>query len=256
MPEEKREFRGIWISKEIWLDENLSAIEKVILAEIDSMSSKNGFHASNAYLSKFCQCSERYITQSISKLIKLKYIEVASFDGRQRFLKSNLKNTSEQSRKDCGAESQKDESHNNSNNNSNYNNNNKDNNSSCASDERTPNNSEAANSKLPQTKNPPEYEQLFEKLWKLYPKKLGKQSVSIKFKKEILNIGYERFSAAIQKYKDEIASNNTLEKYIKYGSTFFNGGYLDYLDDETDFNATPPSTDSVYDANGYRTVSF
>jgi len=32
-----RSFRGVWISKKIWLDPNLSIIEKVLLVEIESL---------------------------------------------------------------------------------------------------------------------------------------------------------------------------------------------------------------------------
>jgi hypothetical protein len=33
----ERDFKGVWIPKEIWLDERLNALEKIILTEIDSL---------------------------------------------------------------------------------------------------------------------------------------------------------------------------------------------------------------------------
>ena len=70
MAEQKREFLGIWIPRDIWLDENLSAIDKVILAEVTSLDNEEtGCYASNKYLAEFCQCSEVTVSRSISKLV-------------------------------------------------------------------------------------------------------------------------------------------------------------------------------------------
>lgn len=90
----ERDFKGIWIPKEIWLDERLNALDKIILMEIHSLDNEEGCYASNKYLAEFCQCSEVKISKSIALLIKLGYVKVKSFDGRKRFLKTCLvKNT-------------------------------------------------------------------------------------------------------------------------------------------------------------------
>lgn len=86
----EREFKGVWIPREIWLDEKLNMLEKGILTEIDSLDNENGCSAGNSYLAKFCQCSETKVSTAISKLIELEYIYVKSFDGRTRILKSRL----------------------------------------------------------------------------------------------------------------------------------------------------------------------
>ena len=70
----------------------------------------------------------------------------------------------------------------------------------------------------------------FDLMWKMYPRKMGKGSVSDSKKKELLNVSLEEMERAINRYKIEIKKNNIDEKYIKYGSTFFNSGYVDYLD--------------------------
>lgn len=89
MGDQKREFKGIWIPAEIWLDERLNALDKIIFAEIDSYSnSDKGCFAGNDYLASFCQCSESKISKTISKLIELGYVKRVSFDGRQRVLQS------------------------------------------------------------------------------------------------------------------------------------------------------------------------
>ena len=69
---------------------------------------------------------------------------------------------------------------------------------------------------------------LFNELWSLYPKKEGKGKVSASQKGKIGKIGKEEMIRAIERYK--AAKKNTDPKYIMHGSTFFNSGYVDYLD--------------------------
>lgn len=105
---EQRDFKGVWFPKEVWLDSRLNALDKIILLEIDSLDcEEKGCYASNEYLANFCQCSERKITESISKLIELDYIYLESFNGRVRILKSCLAKNERQTSKICEAESQK-----------------------------------------------------------------------------------------------------------------------------------------------------
>lgn len=95
-----RDFKGVWIPKEIWLDSKLSALEKFILAEIDSLDVEGkGCYASNQYLAEFCQCTERKVSDAVSKLIKNEYLEQVSFDGRHRILRSRVEKISMQGRK-------------------------------------------------------------------------------------------------------------------------------------------------------------
>lgn len=87
----ERDFKGVWIPKEIWLDNRLNALDKVILTEIDSLDQgESGCYASNKYIADFCQCSEVKVSRAISKLIKLGYLATAKFDGRTRVLQSCL----------------------------------------------------------------------------------------------------------------------------------------------------------------------
>ena len=103
----ERDFKGIWIPKEVWLDDRLNALDKVILAEIDSLdSSERGCWASNKHIADFCQCSETKVSTAISRLVKYGYICVQKFDGRQRELKSRLSKFERQNFKNCKAESQ------------------------------------------------------------------------------------------------------------------------------------------------------
>ena len=69
---------------------------------------------------------------------------------------------------------------------------------------------------------------LFESLWKMYPVKKGKGQVSDARKMKLLKIGFEEMSRAIERYKQYVENI----EYLNYqnGSTFFNSGYIDYLD--------------------------
>ncbi|NBW22355.1 MAG: helix-turn-helix domain-containing protein, partial [Caulobacteraceae bacterium] len=76
------------IPKEIWLNTDLSIIEKVLLVEIDSLdNSDRGCFASNEYLAKFVQLSEGRVANIISDLKKRKFIIQVFFDGRNRGLR-------------------------------------------------------------------------------------------------------------------------------------------------------------------------
>lgn len=99
--EQQRDFKGVWIDRKIWLDKDLNALDKVILAEIDSLDCDGkGCFASNEYLAEFCQCSKEKITKTISKLKELGFVSLENFDGRVRVLRSRLvKNTRQTSKK-------------------------------------------------------------------------------------------------------------------------------------------------------------
>jgi hypothetical protein len=83
----KRDFKGVWIPKHIWLDANLSITEKCLLVEIDSLDNDDkGCFASNAYLGKFLNLSEKRIANMIVELKKRGYIKQVFFDGHNRGL--------------------------------------------------------------------------------------------------------------------------------------------------------------------------
>lgn len=102
---DNRDFKGVWIPKEIWLNEELTMLEKVIFVEIDSLDGPEHCYASNEYFATFCNCSESKVSKAIKKLKELGMIEEVSFDGRHRKLRV-VKNATESSKK-CYPESQK-----------------------------------------------------------------------------------------------------------------------------------------------------
>jgi hypothetical protein len=93
-----RKFQGIWIPRDVYLNTDLTWIEKILLIEIDSLDKGNkGCFASNDYFSEFLGVSKTHISKSIKRLIELNFVVLKSFNGRIRILKSALNSTSKQS---------------------------------------------------------------------------------------------------------------------------------------------------------------
>jgi hypothetical protein len=79
-----RDFKGVWIPKDIWLDENLTWMEKLLLVEIDSLDAEKGCFASNDYFAKFFQLSKSRISDLIGQLVSKGYITTfLIYEGKQ-----------------------------------------------------------------------------------------------------------------------------------------------------------------------------
>lgn len=90
--EPKREFKGIFIPAEIWLDKSLSANEKVLYAEIDSFTSNDkACYISNEYIANLLGISETNASKALNSLIKKGYVVVEKFDGRRRYIRAKQK---------------------------------------------------------------------------------------------------------------------------------------------------------------------
>ncbi len=82
----EREFKGVWIPAEIWLDSRLTLVEKALYAEIDSFTGNDKtFHKSNETIQLEYGVSRPTISKAIKKLTDLGFIS-AAFDGRIRHL--------------------------------------------------------------------------------------------------------------------------------------------------------------------------
>lgn len=74
-----RDFKGIWIDRDIWFDRSLPLLEKVLLIEINSLQHpERGCYASNNYFSEFFGLSKERCSQLVSSLknkglINIKY---------------------------------------------------------------------------------------------------------------------------------------------------------------------------------------
>ena len=74
----ERQFKGIWIPADIWLDPDLTPTEKILLADIDSFTG-NGktFYKSNDTLSLELHTSVSTIKRAIKTLSQRKYINIS-----------------------------------------------------------------------------------------------------------------------------------------------------------------------------------
>lgn len=77
-------------------------------------------------------------------------------------------------------------------------------------------------------------EEFFERAWQYYPNKRGKGQVSEKSKERLMSHGWDNVKRAIDRYLDDLKKDEW--RQAQNGSTFFNSGYIDYLDE----NYTPP----------------
>jgi len=71
-----RDFKGIWIPKEIWLNKELTVIEKLFLVEIDSLDNEEGCYASNAHFSEMFELTKGRCTQIIKSLEEKNLVKI------------------------------------------------------------------------------------------------------------------------------------------------------------------------------------
>src|SRR5512145_1551891 len=62
-----RDFKGVWIPREIWLSPTLSLMEKVLFVEIHSLDNERGCYASNRHFAAFFGVSERQIRTNTTR---------------------------------------------------------------------------------------------------------------------------------------------------------------------------------------------
>ncbi|OSB07997.1 hypothetical protein B2H97_16135 [Paraclostridium bifermentans] len=73
----ERGFKGIWIPKEIWLNEILNIQEKVFLVEIESLDNNDGCFASNEYFANFFKLSKNRCSEIIKSLEKKGFVKIS-----------------------------------------------------------------------------------------------------------------------------------------------------------------------------------
>lgn len=90
----ERKFKGVWIPRNVWLDERLTLSEKCILTEIDYLDDgEEGCKVSNEYIANFAQLSVRSVASAIAKLSDLGYIIIRNSGNKGRTMHSNLNST-------------------------------------------------------------------------------------------------------------------------------------------------------------------
>jgi len=87
---ELRDFKGIWIPKEIWLSTNLSIQEKVFLVEIDSLDNDNHCIATNKHFSNFFGLSMSRCSEVIKSLERKKYIQIDYLRGKNGAIEKRI----------------------------------------------------------------------------------------------------------------------------------------------------------------------
>lgn len=91
MAELNRAFKGIWIPKEIWLNKDLTVMEKLFLVEIDSLDNDEGCYASNKYFAEFFGVSKGRCSQIINSLNKKQLISIDYFYEGKEVKKRTIK---------------------------------------------------------------------------------------------------------------------------------------------------------------------
>lgn len=72
-----KEFKGIWIPKELWFLDDLNLTEKVLLSVINSLTDADaGCFANNEYFAKLLGLSKGRISKIINTLVKKGYLEI------------------------------------------------------------------------------------------------------------------------------------------------------------------------------------
>lgn len=91
-----------------------------------------------------------------------------------------------------------------------------------------------------------EINKFFDSVWDLYPVKKGKGQVSDSKRKILFDIGFDEISRAVIRYLEELKKDASWRK-PQNGSTFFNSGYVDYLDKNfvPDIDTTKPVNTGV-----------
>jgi DNA-binding GntR family transcriptional regulator len=84
----ERDFKGVWIPKEIWLSRELSLMEKVLFVEIHSLDNERGCFASNRHFAEFFDVSERQIRTYLAQLKAKGYINLTVTNHHERVIRT------------------------------------------------------------------------------------------------------------------------------------------------------------------------
>jgi hypothetical protein len=207
----EREFKGVWVPKEIYLHEGLTPTDKFLLVEIDSLSKNGECFASNEHFSKFLGITKKHVSKLISKFVNmglitvdLKYKENTKEVEKRIITPIRIEAPTPPHRSTYPHRIEaptpiriEEEDINTVINNTINNTNNK-----------------VLNNKLMESE--------FEDLWKMYPRKQGKKKALQNYIKARKNkVEYETIENGLKNYIKYVKSNNVEEQFIKHGSTWF-----------------------------------
>jgi len=84
-----RYFKGVWIPREIYLDDELNPVQKILLSEINSLDNGEGCFVSNEYLANFLKIDEGSVVNLLTDLRKKDWIINRKFGGCKRYMSIN-----------------------------------------------------------------------------------------------------------------------------------------------------------------------
>lgn len=223
----ERDFKGVWIPKDIYLHEGLTPTDKFLLVEIESLAKNGECFASNNHFSNFLGVSKNHVTKLIRKLVHMGFIKVdliykkGTKEVEKRIITPlvvkdctpNHAGGEPPIMEDCTPHRIEDGTPpivddyyiNTSFNNTSFNN-------------------TVINPIKDKKNTSKELENEFEMLWNRYPKKEGKKQAKkafLKARKE--NVSLEKINSGLNDYINYIQAQSVEPQYIKHGSTWFNG---------------------------------
>lgn len=240
-----RDFKGVWIPKEIWLDEVLGWSEKLLLVEIDSLAKNGECFASNEHFSKFLKLSKKRVSELITYLHREGYITVELVYKKdtkeidKRIIRPIPENRYTPAGESVDPMPEKEHTPIPESQHTPIPENRVDSNTSFITNTSLTNTS--TNTTYKETKDMcvlPSLKKLneeFETLWKLYPRKKGKKNA----KQTYINarkkgkVTYETVENGLKQYIEYIKFHDTEDQYIKHGATWFN---QECWNDEYTFN--------------------
>ena len=215
---------GTYITIQGWMrtDLKLSGNELIVYAIIYGFSqNKQGeFTGSAQYLADWVGCTRRTVMTILNNLVEAKLISKTEL-----ILNNNEKRVSYQAERGCEKTSQGVKNFHRGCEKISHNINIYKNNKYTDRD----NNVHSCSESLEETP-----EEFFERAWQYYPNKRGKGQVSEKSKERLMSHGWDNVKRAIDRYLEDLKKDEW--RQAQNGSTFFNSGYVDYLDE----NYTPP----------------
>jgi biotin operon repressor len=90
MDENQRKFTGVFIPADIYENQDISWIQKILWCEIQALSGSDYCYASNAHFAEHLGISEINVSKHISVLKKYGLVEIVDFNGRVRKMKAVL----------------------------------------------------------------------------------------------------------------------------------------------------------------------
>lgn len=217
-----RDFKGVWIPRDVWINKDLSITEKCLLIEIDSLDNEKGCFASNTYFAEFFNISQATITRMVKKLQDMEYIET-TMETYERGTRRVIKVTHSLSAKCTEASNQNAER------------------GSSQNDEHnnTVDNNTFNNNSLRQTEL--EIYPTFEHFWDRYDKKTGKPKCE-----KVWNKISQKDREEIMEHLKIYVPNTPDKKYRKNPYTYLN---QKAWKDEIVSGSTTEQKEQFYDAN-------